>query len=107
MPVVTFSCSDLGAKMKAVWRKPQITSKKLSWAPGWGRSLRTTTLEPLGQDSKSSISVTSATQAPSRTSPSSVSMASHHSSSSSSSMASRTSWVMGNPKLKATPRVAQ
>ena len=41
-----------------------------SCAPGWGRSLRTMTRIPAGQDDKSSIAVMSATQAPSLSCPS-------------------------------------
>ena len=50
--------------MNAVWRKPWIVSKKLSWAPGCGRSLRTITREPSGQRRRSISFDTSATKAP-------------------------------------------
>ena len=57
--------------MKAVWRKPWIVSKRLSWAPGCGCSFRTITREPSGQRLRSISLVTSATKAPGRLVPSS------------------------------------
>lgn len=41
-------------------------SVMVSWAPGWGRSLRMMTCMPAGQPVRSSSPVSSATQAPSR-----------------------------------------
>ena len=48
----------------AVMRIP-ATSSKHSCAPGWGRSLRTMTRMPVGQQAGSMRPVSSATQAPS------------------------------------------
>ena len=47
------SLAVVSAQMKAVWRSPSISSKRLSWAPGWGRSVRTITREPSGQAERS------------------------------------------------------
>ena len=92
--------------MNAVWRKPWIVSKKLSCAPGCGRSLRTITREPSGQRRRSINFDTSATEAPSRREPSSSS-AGRQLERWSETIASRISAVTGKPKLKATPKSLQ
>ena len=59
------SCPVRASVAKAVTRCPSMSVNR-SCAPGWGRSLRTITRIPAGQDDRSSRPVSSATQAPGR-----------------------------------------